>query len=72
MKRKWIVEWLHKYAETRVFDSAAEAYNWVFDKITQFSDFEELREELAASFDRDEEDFGIEDVADVYVHYVYD
>lgn len=71
MKRKWIVDWLHKYAETEVFDSAAEAYNWVFDKITQFSNFEELREELAASFDIDEEDFGIVDVADVYVVEYY-
>lgn len=71
MKRKWIVDWLHKYAETEVFDSAAEAYNWVFDKVAQFSDFQELREELAASFDIDEEDFGIVDVADVYVVEYY-
>ena len=72
MRKIWVVDWLHKYAETKVFTSAPEAYNWVFDKITQFRDFDELREELAASYDENTEDFGIEDVADVYVEYVKD
>lgn len=70
MRKIWVVDWLYKYPDTLVFDTAAEAYNWIFDRISEYLDFDELRKELASSFDISEEEFGIEEIVDVYTQYI--
>lgn len=58
----WIIEWDCKYSESVVVSTAQEAYNWIFDKIAEYADFGNLREQLSKSFDEDTTCFGIPDM----------
>ena len=58
----WIIEWDYKYHESMVVMSAQEAYNKIFDKIAEYANFKDLREQLGKSFDEDTTCFGIPDV----------
>ena len=58
----WIIEWDYKYHESMVVTSAQEAYNKIFDRIAEYVNFKDLREQLGKSFDEDTTCFGIPDV----------